>query len=127
MRCAFSVSLDEPASGRYLFPSAEGKSHRVTIRKPWMQVLRAAGLAEGTQVPSKRNGMMKPSGSRWSGFTISDTHSHRFWSRVGTRLSLSANFSDILAPKPLSDMHTIPTGRWATVASSFPQLSARVN
>jgi integrase len=46
-------------SGKYLFPSADGKSHRVTIRKPWMQVLRAAGLAEGRVVPSKRKGMTK--------------------------------------------------------------------
>ena len=28
-------------SGCYLFPSADGKTHRIVIRKPWMQVLQA--------------------------------------------------------------------------------------
>jgi len=39
--------------GPYLFPGANG-GPRTTIRRPWMQVLREAGLAEGHQVPGKR-------------------------------------------------------------------------
>jgi integrase len=39
--------------GQYLFPGVKG-GPRTTIRRPWMQVLREAGLAEGHQVPGKR-------------------------------------------------------------------------
>lgn len=39
--------------GPYLFPGVKG-GPRTTIRRPWMQVLREAGLAQGTLVPGKR-------------------------------------------------------------------------
>jgi integrase len=56
---ALSILSGMKRSGRYLFPSADGKGYRVVIRKPWKQILRAAGLAESVVVPSKRKGMTK--------------------------------------------------------------------
>jgi integrase len=59
MRILFE--LHKNSSSGFLFPGADSnrKTHRVTIRKPWMQILRGSGLAVGEQVPSKRKGMMK--------------------------------------------------------------------
>jgi integrase len=39
---------------RPLFPGKDGKAARLTIRKPWLQVLRAAGLAEAITKKGKR-------------------------------------------------------------------------
>lgn len=111
-------------TGRYLFPSADGKSHRVVIRKPWAQVLRMAGLAEATIVPSKRKGMMK---TVWtSNVRIHDLR-HSFASHL-----VSRGASLQLVGKLLGHTRTETTARYAHcapeavrgVANSFPLLTS---
>jgi integrase len=57
--------MKEKATSPYLFPGKDGKdgksgSHRKTIRKPWRQICKAAGLAEEFEVQGKKR-MLK----RW--------------------------------------------------------------
>jgi len=56
--------MKKVATSPYLFPGKPGKdgksTHRKTIRKPWIQICKAAGLAEEYEVPGKRR-MLK----RW--------------------------------------------------------------
>jgi integrase len=42
------------AMGPMIFPGRDGKSARVSLRKPWIQICRAAGLAEAITVKGKR-------------------------------------------------------------------------
>jgi integrase len=42
-----------------LFPGRDGKAARVSLRKPWSQVCKAAGLAEGVPVQGKRRKVTK--------------------------------------------------------------------
>jgi integrase len=39
-----------------LFPGVDGKKARVSIKRPWLQALKAAGLVEVVEVPGKRKG-----------------------------------------------------------------------
>ena len=110
-------------SGRYLFPSADGKSHRVVLRKPWMQVLRLAGLAEGTVVPSKRKGMTK---TVWRSSVRLHDLRHTF---ASTLVSRGASLQ--LVGKLLGHTQPTTTNRYAhcapealrEVANTFPALT----
>jgi len=111
-------------SGRYLFPSTDGKSHRVTISKPWMQVLRATGLAEGTIVPSKRKGMVK---TIWKPLVRIHDLRHTFASHL-----VSRNYSLQLVGKLLGHTRPETTARYAhcsdqalrDVTTAFPMLTS---
>jgi integrase len=48
------VLASTPASEPYLFPGAVEGKPRATVRRPWVQILRLAGLAEEHAVPGKR-------------------------------------------------------------------------
>jgi len=47
-------------SGPYLFPVREADSNRVTLRRPWVQVCKAAGLATEIRIQGKRLIQGKP-------------------------------------------------------------------
>jgi len=51
--------MKERATGPYLFPGRFGDAPRTTIRRPWVQICRAAGLAEEYAVPGKRGKPLK--------------------------------------------------------------------
>jgi integrase len=53
--------MKKRAVGPYLFPGAKPNTHRTTIRRPWLQICRAAELAEEYQVMGKRAKALK----RW--------------------------------------------------------------
>jgi integrase len=111
-------------SGRYLFPGADGKGHRVVIRKPWAQVLRMAGLAQATVVPSKRKGMTK---TVWSSSVRVHDLRHTFASHL-----VSRGASLQLVGKLLGHTRAETTARYAhcapeavrEVANSFPLLTS---
>ncbi|HWY05122.1 MAG TPA: site-specific integrase [Candidatus Acidoferrum sp.] len=111
-------------TGRYLFPGADGKGHRVVIRKPWAQVLRMARLAEATIVASKRKGMMK---TVWTSSVRIHDIRHSFASHL-----VSRGASLQLVGKLLGHTRTETTARYAhcapeavrEVANSFPQLTS---
>jgi integrase len=51
--------LHQSKRGRYLFPGANGEGPRVTLRRPWVQVLKRAGLVNVEEVQGKRGRMLK--------------------------------------------------------------------
>jgi integrase len=51
--------MKERAMGPYLFPGRFGDAPRTTIRRPWVQICRTAGLAEEYTVPGKRGKPLK--------------------------------------------------------------------
>jgi len=55
-RAALSILSDlaERRKGDHLFPSRYGHGPRVTLRRPWVQVLKAAGLATAEKYQGKR-------------------------------------------------------------------------
>jgi integrase len=120
---ALTILSGMKPSGRYLFPSADGTRHRVEIRKPWMQVLRAAGLAQGTVVPSKRKGMTK---TVWTSSVRIHDLRHTFASHLVSR---GASLQQV--GKLLGHTQAATTQRYAhadpkalrTVANSFPVLT----
>jgi integrase len=111
-------------TGRYLFPGADRKGHRVVIRKPWAQVLRMAGLGQATIVPSKRKGMMK---TVWTSSVRIHDIRHSFASHL-----VSRGASLQLVGKLLGHTRTETTARYAhcapeavrEVANSFPLLTS---
>jgi integrase len=52
------LKMHKQSKGRYLFPGENGGS-RVTIRRPWVQVCKAAGLAEEYREPGRRKILTK--------------------------------------------------------------------
>ena len=48
------LALRDGSRSRFIFPGADGKAARVTLRRPWMQVLRAAGMVTVEIRPGKR-------------------------------------------------------------------------
>jgi integrase len=127
MRILFE--LHKNSSSGFLFPGADSnrKTHRVTIRKPWMQILRGSGLAVGEQVPSKRKGMMK---TIWKPLVRVHDLRHSFASHL-----VSSGASLYLVGKLLGHTQASTTQRYAHcsdealrgVTNSFPMLSAKVN
>ena len=121
--------LHKNSSSGFLFPGADQdrKTHRVTIRKPWMQILRASGLAVGEQVPSKRKGMMK---TVWKPLVRVHDLRHSFASYL-----VSEGHSLYLVGKLLGHTQASTTQRYAHcsnealrgVTNSFPMLSSKVN
>jgi integrase len=55
-RAALGVlsGMAQKASSPFLFPGTKGDGPRVTIRRPWVQVLKAAGMVEEVRAPAKR-------------------------------------------------------------------------
>ena len=125
-RAAMSILSTLKRSGPYLFPGADDH-HRVTMRKPWMQVLRAAGLAQSTLVPSKRKGMMK---TMWKANVRINDLRHSFASHL-----VSSGASLYLVGKLLGHTQPSTTQRYAhasdqalrDVTNQFPLLSAKIN
>jgi integrase len=130
-RAAMSIlsRLHKNSSSGFLFPGADPdrKTHRVTIRKPWMQVLRASGLAVGERVPSKRKGMMK---TIWKPLVRVHDLRHSFASHL-----VSRGASLYLVGKLLGHTQASTTQRYAhcsdealrSVTNSFPMLSGEVD
>jgi integrase len=56
---ALLKTMKETNSTGALFPGADGKSSRVTLRRPWIQACKASGLVEVTQVKGKRRMLTK--------------------------------------------------------------------
>jgi integrase len=52
-------TMAQSKSSEYLFPGASGKKAQVTIRKPWIKVCAAAGLAEEIRIPGKRGELIR--------------------------------------------------------------------
>ena len=46
--------MKKRAVGPYLFPGAKVNAARVTIKRPWIRICRAAGLATEYKIPGKR-------------------------------------------------------------------------
>ncbi|MBZ5688861.1 MAG: tyrosine-type recombinase/integrase [Acidobacteriia bacterium] len=126
-RAAMAILSSLPRTSRFLFPGAKPNEHRVVIRKPWAQVLRSAGLATATIVPSKRKGMTK---TVWrSSVRVHDLR-HSFASHL-----VSGGASLYLVGKLLGHVRPETTARYAhasdqalrDVTNAFPLLSAQVN
>ena len=125
-RAAMAILSSLPRTSRFLFPGAKPNEHRVVIRKPWTQVLRSAGLATATLVPSKRKGMMK---TVWrSSVRVHDLR-HSFASHL-----VSGGASLYLVGKLLGHVRPETTARYAhcndqslrEVTNQFPMLSAKL-
>lgn len=56
---AVLTRMHESKSSSYLFPGENGDGPRTTIRRPWMQVLKRAGLVTVEEVPGKRRKVVK--------------------------------------------------------------------
>jgi integrase len=111
------------STGRYLFPGHNG-GHRKTIRKPWKQVLRASGLADGTEYLGKRGQLL----TRWkTNIRIHDLR-HSFASHL-----VSSGQSLFLVGKLLGHTQASTTQRYAHCsdaslrdsANAFPQVLSK--
>jgi integrase len=52
-------SMAKGRTGEHLFPGANGNGSRVTIRRPWVQVCRAAGLVQELRLKGKRREIVR--------------------------------------------------------------------
>jgi integrase len=108
-------------AGLFLFPGKDGS--RRTLRKPWLQVLRSAGLASGEQVPGRRRII-------WTAQVRLHDLRHTFASHL-----VSQGAPLMLVGKLLGHTSAATTQRYAhvdnqslkDVANRFPLLSGTVN
>lgn len=119
------LMMQKDSSSEYVFPGAAG-SHRVTLRRPWKQVCRAAGLCEAQPYLDKR-GIQR---SKFKPLVRLHDLRHTFASHL-----VSSGQSLYLVGKLLGHTSASTTQRYAHCndeslrlsTNAFPQLSQKIN